>query len=55
MAVSLGFGILFATFIILLGVPVGMRLLERVQRFFARLGEGETTEVEVAVAPVTGS
>ena len=55
MAVSLGFGILFATFIILLGVPVGMRLLEGVQGFFARLGAGETSEAEAAAAPATGS
>ena len=51
MAVSLGFGILFATFIILLGVPIGMRLLVGVQEFWGRLSEGKTAEV----APVTGS
>ncbi len=51
MAVSLGFGILFATFIILLGVPVGMRLLVDVQGLWGRLSEDETAEV----APVTGS
>ena len=57
MAVSLGFGILFATFIILLGVPVAMKMLEDVQGFFARLGEGKAVEGEreIAVAPVTGS
>jgi len=32
MAVSLGFGILFATFIILLGVPVGTKLLEQITK-----------------------
>ena len=51
MAVSLGFGILFATFIILLGVPIGMRLLVGVQEFWGRLSGAETAEV----APVTGS
>jgi multidrug efflux pump subunit AcrB len=51
MAVSLGFGILFATFIILLGVPIGMRMLVGVQEFWGRLSEAETAEV----APVTGS
>ena len=57
MAVSLGFGILFATFIILIGVPVAMRLLEGVQGFFAQLGEGDTSEqaTNVGVAPVSGS
>ena len=51
MAVSLGFGILFATFIILLGVPIGMRLLVGVQEFWGRLSESKTAEV----APVTGA
>ena len=51
MAVSLGFGILFATFIILLGVPIGMRLLVGVQEFWGRLVE----EKPVEVAPVAGS
>ena len=51
MAVSLGFGILFATFIILLGVPIGMRLLVGVQEFWGRLVEEEP----VKVAPVAGS
>ena len=51
MAVSLGFGILFATFIILLGVPVGMRLLVGVQGLWERLIEEEPAKV----APVTGS
>ena len=51
MAVSLGFGILFATFIILLGVPIGMRMLVGVQEFWGRLSGAETAEV----APVTGS
>lgn len=55
MAVSLGFGILFATFIILLGVPVAMKMLEDVQGFFGRLSEGEAAEGDVAVAPATGS
>ncbi len=51
MAVSLGFGILFATFIILLGVPIGMRLLVGVQEFWGRL----VVEKPAEVAPVTGS
>ena len=51
MAVSLGFGILFATFIILLGVPIGMRLLVGVQEFWGRLSGDETAKV----APVAGS
>ena len=51
MAVSLGFGILFATFIILLGVPVGMHLLVGAQGLWERLGEDGTAEV----APVTES
>ena len=51
MAVSLGFGILFATFIILLGVPIGMRLLVGVQEFWGQLSESKTAEV----APVAGS
>ena len=51
MAVSLGFGILFATFIILLGVPVGMHLLVKAQGLWARLGAGKTA----SVAPVPES
>ena len=51
MAVSLGFGILFATFIILLGVPIGMRLLVGVQEFWGRL----VVEKPAEVAPVAGS
>ena len=51
MAVSLGFGILFATFIILLGVPVGMHLLVGAQGLWERLSEDGTAEV----APVTES
>ena len=48
MAVSLGFGILFATFIILLGVPIGMRLLVGFQEFWGRLSGAETAEVAPA-------
>ena len=51
MAVSLGFGILFATFIILLGVPVGMHLLVGAQGLWERLSEDGTAEV----APVVES
>ena len=48
MAVSLGFGILFATFIILLGVPVGMRMLVGVQEFWGRLSGDESAQVAPA-------
>ena len=44
MAVSLAFGILFATFIILLGVPVGVKMLEGVQGFLADLVKNEGSE-----------
>ena len=47
MAVSLGFGVLFATFIILLGVPVGYVILEDLKDLTARVlgrgGEGAAT------------
>jgi len=39
MAVSLGFGILFATIIILLGVPTAMKLLELAVQRFARVSQ----------------
>ena len=55
MAVSLGFGILFATFIILIGVPVAMQILVSVQGFFAQFGQSEAVEREVGVTPVAGS
>ena len=42
MAVSLAFGILFATFIILIGVPVGVKLLEGIQSFLSNLIKSET-------------
>ena len=51
MAVSLGFGILFATFIILLGVPIAMRMLEGIKGVFERLNSEETSEGEVQIAP----
>ena len=41
MAVSLAFGILFATVIILIGVPVGTMLLEKTQAFAGRMTQGE--------------
>ncbi len=41
MAVSLAFGILFATVIILIGVPVGTMLLEKTQAFVGRMTQGE--------------
>ena len=44
MAVSLGFGILFATFIILLGVPVGMCLLVGVTGVLGAVGRGRTRQ-----------
>ncbi len=37
MAVSLGFGVLFATFIILIGVPVGYVILEDLKRRFRKV------------------
>lgn len=52
MAVSLGFGILFATFIILLGVPVGTKLLEQVTN--TSLNK-DTVQSTIAVASDTGS
>ena len=51
MAVSLGFGILFATFIILLGVPIAMRMLEGIKGVFERLNSEEMSEGEVQIAP----
>ena len=54
MAVSLGFGILFATGIILIGVPTGMKLLEKVQELPKRLGSGEELDGETAVAVESG-
>ena len=44
MAASLGFGVLFATAIILVGVPAGMKLLSQLQEWLepgAELGEKE--------------
>lgn len=43
MAVSLGFGILFATLITLIMVPVNIMLLEDLKRFFARRGGEKLT------------
>ena len=51
MAVSLGFGILFATSIILIGVPVIMFLLGNVLEFY---GVGEVAEGEAESAGETG-
>jgi len=57
MAVSLGFGVLFATFIILVGVPVGYVILEDVKRLTDRLlgrgGEGGEVEEKTAEAPAS--
>jgi len=52
MAVSLGFGILFATFIILLGVPVGTKLLEQITNTSPNR---DTVQSTIAVASDTGS
>lgn len=51
MAVSLGFGILFSTVIVLIGVPTGMKLLDIVQKFLSRAGrsaEWEEPDAEAA-------
>ena len=53
MAVSLGFGILFATAIILVGVPVGMKMLHRLLSFLG-LEETENRPEDEAVAEVAG-
>ena len=53
MAVSLAFGILFATFIILIGVPVGTKLTESALTFLSSVGRTDGDEVEAA-EPVTG-
>jgi len=49
MAISLAFGILFATGIILVLVPVGYAILEDVKRLFRRLWRGGEVEAEVGV------
>ena len=49
MAVSLGFGILFATFIILLGVPVGTKLLEQITKTSFNV-EKEKRPIEVTTS-----
>ena len=43
MAISLGFGVLFATFIILLLVPAVFLIVDDVQRFFASKPDDEST------------
>ena len=53
MAVSLAFGILFATFIILIGVPVGLKLLEGIQSFLSNLVKSETNS-ELTTAETAG-
>ena len=50
MAVSLGFGILFSTGIILIGVPTGMKMLARLQEL---LGGAESEEEQEAEATKT--
>ena len=52
MAVSLGFGILFATFIILLGVPVGTKLLEQIT---STSPDRDTVQNPITVVTDTGS
>ena len=47
MAISLAFGVLFATGIILIFVPVGYYILEDVKAFFRRLGLGEEAPAPV--------
>ena len=54
MAVSLGFGILFATGIILIGIPTGMKLLEKMQELSKHLGSSEELDGETAVAVESG-
>jgi multidrug efflux pump subunit AcrB len=53
MAVSLGFGILFATAIILVGVPVGMKMLHELLAFFGH-ERGPDYQEDEAVAEVAG-
>ncbi len=55
MAVSLGFGVLFATFITLLIVPCGYIILEDIREFFSRLFGGKPGEEQMyrpAAAPI---
>lgn len=54
MAVSLAFGILFATFIILIGVPVGTKLMESAIQYMASLIQSSESETSTAVEPATG-
>ena len=51
MAVSLGFGILFATWIILVGVPVTMLLLGNLLEYTGAGRKEETPSLEPATAP----
>ena len=55
MAVSLAFGVLFATFITLIGVPVAMKLLAVFQGVRGGAGQGEAADADVSVAAGTGS
>jgi multidrug efflux pump subunit AcrB len=62
MAISLGFGILFATFVILLLVPAGYMVLEDLLRFSARVARGlqpadeePAAEARVIPAPPGGT
>ncbi len=50
MAVSLAFGILFSTAIILVGVPVGVKMLEGAQGFLGGLSKSEDS---AALSPET--
>ena len=51
MAISLAFGVLFATGILLLFVPVGYSILEDVKALFRRIGFGEEAPGAAALAP----
>ena len=55
MAVSLGFGILFSTSIILIGVPTTMKMLEAAQDFLGRVGRAEAEVAEAPMAADPGS
>jgi len=54
MAVSLGFGVLFATFITLMIVPVSYLILEDIKHLLSRaFGSGRTHEHDVSIASTT--
>ena len=49
MAVSLGFGILFATFITLILVPVNYLIVERLKSFFVTTESAEQKTISAAI------